>query len=108
MTITIYCSEISKREKQNFDHLSLNRNRGTHGVAENMTVFNRSHFMTLELSNNTEAELGAGIDRTKETRCIAICIPTWVFHIAMCFLAYPCTPYKYAFKLLPQLRSKPD
>ena len=44
--------------------------------------------MTLELYNNTE--LGAVIDRTKDTRCIAICIAIWVFHIAIHILPY-CT-----------------
>ena len=37
--------------------------------------------MTLELYYNTE--LGAVIDRNKDTRCIAICIAIRVFHIAI-------------------------
>ena len=37
--------------------------------------------MTIELYSNTE--LGAVIDRNKETRCIAICITIQVFHTAI-------------------------
>ena len=37
--------------------------------------------MTLELYYNTE--LGTVIDRTKDTRCITICITIRVFHIAI-------------------------
>ena len=66
-TITNYCSGISKREKQKFDHFSLKSSRGTEGVSENMTI-------------------------CKDTRCIAICIAIQLFHIAIRFLAYRCTP----------------
>ena len=38
-----------------------------------------ANFVTLELYYNTE--LGAVIDRNKDTRCIAICIAIQVFHI---------------------------
>ena len=37
--------------------------------------------MTLEIYYNTE--LGAVIDRNKDTRCIAICIAIRIFHIAI-------------------------
>ena len=91
-TITNYCSEISKREKHKFNHFSLKGSRGTEGVAEYMTMCNRCQlFMTFELYHNTE--LGAVIDRNKDTRCIPICIPIRVFHIAInTLLAYCCTP----------------
>ena len=46
--------------------------------------------MTLKLYYNTE--LGAVIDRNKNTRRIAICIAMQVFHIAIRFLAYRCNP----------------
>ena len=49
--------------------------------------------MTLELYYNTE--LGAVIDRNKDTRCIAICIAIQVFNIAIRFVAYHCTPTCY-------------
>ena len=49
--------------------------------------------MILELYYYTE--LGAVIDRNKGTRCIAICITIQVFHIAIRFLAYCCTPTIY-------------
>ena len=90
MTIRNYWSEISKREKQKFDHFYLKSSWGTQGVAENLTVC--ANFMTLELYYNTE--LGAVIDRNKVTRCIAICIAIRVFHITICFLAHRCTPNK--------------
>ena len=82
-TITNYnCSEISKREKQKFDHLSLKSSRGTQKVAENMSqCVIDANFMSLELYYHTE--LGAVIDRNKDTRCIAICIEIRVFHIAI-------------------------
>ena len=40
MKTTNSCSELSKWEKQKFDHFSLKSSRGTQGVAENMTVCN--------------------------------------------------------------------
>ena len=46
-------------------------------------------FMTLEVYSN--AELGPVIDRNKDSMCIAM----WVFHIAIRFLAYHCTPTRY-------------
>ena len=59
ITITNYCSEISKREKQRFDHFSLRSSQSTQ-VAENMTVRHRScQFLPLELYYNTK--LGAVI-----------------------------------------------
>ena len=66
MTITNYCSEISKREKPKFDHVSLKSSRGTHGVAENMTVHHRCQFLSLELYYNTE--IGTVIDRNKDLK----------------------------------------
>ena len=39
-----------------------------------------------------KTELGAVIDRNKDARCIAIRITIWIFHIAIRFLAYCCTP----------------
>ena len=49
---------------------------------------NRKH--TYFFPYNTE--LGAVIDRNKDTRCITICIAIQVFHITIPFLAYHCTP----------------
>ena len=66
MTITNYCSEISKREKQKFNHFSLKSSGWTQGVAENMTVPHNCQFLPLDLYYNTE--LGAVIDRNKDTR----------------------------------------
>ena len=40
-----------------------------------------ANFMTLELYYNNE--LGAVIDRNKDTRCISICIAIGVVHIAI-------------------------
>ena len=90
MTITNYCIEISKREKQKFDHFSLKSSRVTQAVAENIQCVIDANFITLELYYN--AELGTVRDRNKDTRCIAICIAIGVFKIAICFLAYRCTP----------------
>ena len=66
MTITNYCSEISKREKQKFNHFSLKSSGWTQGVAENMTVRHNCQFLPLDLYYNTE--LGAVIDRNKDTK----------------------------------------
>ena len=57
MTITNYCREIPKREKQKFNNFSLKSSRVTQGVAENIQCVIDADFMTLELYYNTE--LGA-------------------------------------------------
>ena len=49
--------------------------------------------MTLELYYNTE--LGAVIDRNKDTRCIPICIPIRDFHIPIRFFVNRCTPISF-------------
>ena len=46
--------------------------------------------MTLDIYYKTE--LGAVIDRNKDTRCLTIYIAIRVFHIAIRFLACLCTP----------------
>ena len=80
MTIANYCSEISKREKQEIrSFLLIKQPRNTRSKC----VID-ANFMTLELYYNTK--LGAVIDRNKDTRCITIC----VFHIAIYRITFFC------------------
>ena len=102
-SITNYCSEISKREGTNS---IISPWKAADGQKEWLKIWQcvkDANFMTLEIYHITE--LGAVIDRNKDTRCIAICIAIRVFHIAIHFLAYWCTPTNLTFFILKVLKA---
>ena len=80
-TITNYCSEISKREGTNSIISPWKTAEGQKELLKIWQCVIDANFMTLEKYYNTE--LGAVIDRNKDTRCITICIAIQVFHIAI-------------------------
>ena len=79
MTITNYCSEIPKREKQKFNHFSLKTSQVTQGVAENIQWVIDADFMTVKLHYNTE--LGAVKDRKKTKLCSEPASPVHILNV---------------------------